>query len=200
MKLLTSQAPPTATALIRIDHDRVQGLFHELLPDAPPSARQATIRDLCAALEIHAQLEEEIFYPALRQAGITSPALDKSVPEHDDMQRLIERVRSFDGQDAAQADAVNQLMNAVLHHVADEETQLLPAAERWLGSGRLLELGERMSQRRVALAGPRVAEPALDTLRAAPARTTLVAVAALTAGVLLMLGRRRRSRDWLLRY
>lgn len=199
MKLLTSQAPPTATALIRIDHDRAQRLFHELLPDTSTSLRQATIRDLCAALETHAQLEEEIFYPALRQAGITSPALDKSVPEHDDMQRLIERVRSFEGQDATQADAVNQLMNAVLHHVADEETQLLPAAERWLGNGRLLELGERMSQRRLALAGPRFAEPALGTLRASPARKVLVTVAALAAGALLMLGRRRRLRD-LLRY
>ena len=148
---------PKATRMVRMDHTHVMALFHKLEPDTADGVRAATIRSICAALEIHAQLEEEIFYPALRDSGIHSPQLEESVPQHDEMRQLIQRVRSCEGQRTAQDDALLELMNCVMHHVADEETQLLPAAERFMGPQRLSDLGARMTALRLELAKPRAA-------------------------------------------
>lgn len=192
MNPLLRRMSPTATKMIRMDHAHVLAQFHKLTPATGETVRNATVRSICAALEIHAQLEEELFYPALRSAGVQAPALDKSVPEHDRMRQLIERLRGSQPQ-AAQMDTLNELMNAVMHHVADEETQLLPAAERFLGPERLSELGAQMTSRRLELAKPRAAELAGDLALAAPAKTALMAVGALVAGSLLLRAMRGRS-------
>ncbi|MBK1616745.1 cation-binding protein, partial [Rubrivivax gelatinosus] len=78
MNTLLSKISPTATRLIRMDHSHAMTQFHKLEPGLSASTRQATVRQLCSALEIHAQLEEEVFYPALREAGIDSPQLERS--------------------------------------------------------------------------------------------------------------------------
>jgi hemerythrin superfamily protein len=186
MNSIVSKMSPSATNMIRMDHMHVVAQFHKLTPDTTETVRSGALRSICAALEIHAQLEEELFYPALRECNIDSAALSKSLPEHEEMRRLIATVRSLEGQRGAQDDALNQLMNAVLHHVADEETQLLPEAEKRLGKERLSELGARMTKRRLELARPRAGELALDAARAAPAKTALVAAGALVAGTMLV--------------
>jgi hypothetical protein len=76
-------------------------------------------------------------------------------------------------------------MHTVLHHVADEETRLLPDAERLLGEA-LGELGARMTKRRLHLMAPRAGEVARTTVRALPATPMLLAVGALAAGACLL--------------
>ncbi|MCK7497743.1 MAG: hemerythrin domain-containing protein [Comamonadaceae bacterium] len=164
--------------------------FHKLEPAMSRSAREATVRNICTALEIHAQLEEEIFYPSLRETGIDVDQLDKSVPEHDQMRSLIERVRSLDADDPAQAEAMCELMRTVMHHVAEEETQLLPLAEERLGD-RLAELGAKMTERRMQLAKPHVGQMAADMARASPGKTALVVAGTVAAGALLLGGMKR---------
>jgi hemerythrin superfamily protein len=187
MNLITRKMSPSATTMVRMDHAHVLAQFHKLGPDTGETVYAATLRSICAALEIHAQLEEEIFYPALRQAAVDSPALDKSQPEHDEMRSLIAQLRQIEGGTRqARDDALNALMNAVLHHVADEETQLLPAAERQLGAQRLSELGATMTARRIELAKPRAGELARDLALAAPAKTALITVGAVLAGTVLV--------------
>lgn len=176
-----------ATKMIRDDHAAVMEQFHKITPDMSNSALTARARAICAALEIHAQLEEEIFYPALRAAGVQSAALDKSVPEHDTMRQLIEQVRAEEHSGPQSVcDALNALINSVMHHVADEETQLLPAAERFLGADRLADLGAQMRTRRTALMAPRAAELGTDLMAAAPAKTAAMTVAALVGGAMLL--------------
>lgn len=190
---VAAKMSPSATKMIRMDHTHAVALFHKLTPDAAEGVRAAAIRNLCTALEIHAQLEEELFYPALRENGVQSEALDKAVPEHAEMKSLIARVRSLEGQRAAQDDAVHELMRAVLHHVADEETQLLPAAERFIGAQRLAAMGAQMTRRRIELARPHAGELAADMARAMPVKTALMAVGALLAGTAVVAGLRHRT-------
>lgn len=196
MNPIVSKLSPTATRMIRMDHGHVLSQFHKLEPDTSDSVRGAVLRSICAALEIHAQLEEELFYPALRSAGIELPALDKSEPEHDEMRRLIERVRSTQTEGGVGNDAINELMNAVMHHVAEEETKVLPAAEKSMGKVRLAELGAQMTARRIELAKPRAGELAINLAKAAPAKTALATVGVLFAGTMLV-NRMRRRRDML---
>ncbi|MGC4080018.1 MAG: hemerythrin domain-containing protein [Rubrivivax sp.] len=193
MNPLLAKMSPTATRLIRMDHSHVMTQFHKLEPGLSRTAREATVRNICAALEIHAQLEEEIFYPALRETGAELPQLEHSVPEHDEMRGLIERVRSLEAQPDAQQLALNDLMRAVIHHVAEEETSLLPAAEQRLAD-RLAELGARMTERRMELAKPHAGQIAADMARSSPGTAALVVAGTVAAGALL-LGSLKRSKD-----
>jgi len=194
MSSIFNAVTPTATRMIRADHTAVLAQFHKLEPRMSDTVRSAIVRNICHALEIHAQIEEELFYPALRSAGLNSPELDKSVPEHDDMRQHIERVRSLEENSTAQCEALNELMNTVMHHIADEEARLLPSAEQQMAPEVLNELGARMTRRRLELARPYAAEMAMDMAVGAPMKSAVVAAGTLVAGALLF-NRLRRGSD-----
>ena len=175
---------PSITKMIRMDHSHVLVLSHKYSADASPGQKAAIVKSVCLALEIHAELEEEIFYPALREVDNADPVLDKSKPEHDEMRRLIADLRDMEPGDARCDTVFAELMRVVIHHVADEETVLLPAAERLLAD-RLGELGARMTKRRLQLAAPHAGDMAVNTVRALPVSTLLVATG-LLLGVFLL--------------
>lgn len=165
MKTMIARLSPGATKMIRMDHTNVLATFHRYRIDTPPEQKRALVNAICLALEIHAQLEEEIFYPAMR--SVDPDLVDKSVPEHNEMRRLIGILREKSPTDPAYDRTLMELMRGVMRHVADEETMLLPDAERVLGE-RLGDLGARMTRRRMELATPRAGEIALNTARAFP--------------------------------
>ena len=179
MNSVTTRLVPSATKMIRMDHTHVLATFHKYRADAAPKTKQAIANSICIALEVHAQLEEEIFYPALQ--SIDSQVVAKSVPEHDDMRRMISALRNMEPGSAGYDDTLMQLMRTVIHHVADEETTLLPEAERGLGPDKLGELGAQMTKRRMELIKPKVGELARNMIRAMPASTMLVGAGALIA-------------------
>jgi len=179
MNTLLSRLSPSITDMIRMDHSHVLTTFHQYDPGSSPRTRKGLVDQACVAIEIHAQLEEEIFYPALRAVSDTD-VVRKSVPEHDEMRRLINQLRKLQPTDAGYDESFQQLMNNVLHHVADEETLLLPAAERVLAD-QLGELGARMTKRRLQLAGPRAAEIAGSMARSVGASTIIAGAGALLA-------------------
>ncbi len=184
MNTLLSSLSPSAITLIRTDHTHVLSTFHQFRAETSTQRKQAIANAVCLALEIHAQIEEEIFYPALREVVHDMPALDKSVPEHVEMRRLIGALRTLDPSDIAYEPTFMDLMRDVMHHVADEETILLPVAERVLAD-RLGELGARMARRRIELSAPRAGAIASNTLRAMPQRGVLVAAGAVALGAYL---------------
>lgn len=186
-----SKFSPGITKMIRSDHSHVLLIFHRYNAEASPGKKQAIIRAACLALEIHAQLEEEIFYPALRDVDSGNEVLAKSKPEHDEMRRLIAELREHEEPDEACDALFMQLMREVLHHVADEETVLLPAAERLLAD-RLSELGAQMTKRRMELATPHAGELLMEQARAMPAATMLVAGGLIAGAYLLGRGMDRR--------
>ncbi|WP_371884666.1 hemerythrin domain-containing protein [Caballeronia sp. S22] len=141
---------PSITTMIRTDHTHVMAAFHRYHADTPWWRKRAIVELACTALEIHAQLEEEIFYPALGIALSGDDTLQKSKPEHDQMREDIAKLRAMGPHDAAFDARFMKLMREVIHHVADEETVLIPTAERALAS-QLSELGARMTRRRLQL-------------------------------------------------
>lgn len=176
---------PSITDMIRMDHTHVLSTFHQYELDSSPSTKQALVNTACIALEIHAQLEEEIFYPAMRDCAADTPIVEKSIPEHSEMRRLIGQLRSMSPTDSRYDQTFMELMRDVMHHVADEETTLLPDAERLMPE-RLGELGAQMTKRRMQLAAPHAGEIAMNTVRGMPATSMLVAAGALMAGTYLM--------------
>jgi hypothetical protein len=185
MNTVADRITPSITTMIRMDHSHVLAVFHRYRADVAPSRKRALITNACLLIDVHAQLEEEIFYPALREVMSGDEVLDKSEPEHAQMRTLIGELRGMTGaegpSDAAGYDEkFFELMRLVIHHVADEETRLLPAAERLLRD-RLGRLGMEMTSRRLELMKPHAAELAQTTVRTFPAGAAAGA-ALLTAG------------------
>ena len=188
MASMLSKMSPTITNMIRMDHTHVMAAFHQYTVDTPTRVKKGLADNICLALEVHAQLEEEIFYPALREVS-PDEALEKAKPEHDRMRELIAQLRALQPGEPAFDTTLFELMRTVLHHVADEETQLLPKAERLL-AGHLSDLGARMTRRRLQLLGPRSSELAGSMARSVSSGTLLAAAGALAAAGGLMLARK----------
>jgi hypothetical protein len=178
---MLNKLSPSITDMIRMDHSHVLATFHRYEPSSRLQTKKALVDTACIALEIHAQLEEEIFYPAMYELASDKHMIEKSVPEHDEMRRLIAALRGMQPDNPAYDATFMDLMRTVIHHVADEETTLLPDAERLLGD-RLGELGARMTKRRIQLTAPRAGELAKNAARAMPTMSVLFAAGALIAG------------------
>jgi iron-sulfur cluster repair protein YtfE (RIC family) len=178
MKAMMSRLSSGATTIIRRDHMHLLSTFHSYRIDLPPRKKRTLVETISLALEMHAKLEEEIFYPAMRK--VDAGVVEKSVPEHNEMRRLIARLREMEPEDPAFDSTVMELMRDVMRHVADEETILLPDAERVMTDG-LNDLGAEMTRRRFELAGQRPGEIAASAVRSFP-----VATLALTSGVVLV--------------
>jgi len=179
-----SRIMPDATSMIRMDHTHVVAMFHRYRLDASPAKKRAIANGICLALEVHAKLEEEIFYPAMRK--VDPDLVDKSIPEHNEMRRVIATLREMEPTDPAFDRSVMELMRDVMRHVADEETMLLPDAERVLYD-QLPELGARMTQRRMQLVAPHAGELALASARTFPG--IAIAIGGLMAFGLYFAGR-----------
>jgi hemerythrin superfamily protein len=185
---------PDITTMIRMDHTHVMTLFHRYRDWSSPTKKQALVANACLALEVHAQLEEEIFYPALREAAGHNETLDQSVPEHDEMKRIIQMLRTMDPYDHGYDQKFHDLMRVVVHHVADEESILLPLAESKLRD-QLGELGMQMARQRMKLLRPHLGEMTRTTARTFPVLTGVAAVGLLGLGATVFWLVRRNGRN-----
>lgn len=120
------------------------------------------------------------------------PRTKQSLPEHEEMRALIAALRRLDPADEQYDATFMDLMRAVMHHVADEETTLLPEAESVLAD-RLAALGARMAKRRLELGAPRTGEMARNMARAVPPKAMLFGMGALLAGAFALRRFRRHA-------
>jgi hemerythrin superfamily protein len=191
----TRAVMPGITAMIRMDHTHVLALFRRFKPYTSLARKRALVTNACIALEVHAQLEEEIFYPALRSAVGSNEVLDKSVSEHDEMRKLIATLRALSPTDPTYQETFQSLIREVLHHVADEETVLLPLAERVLHD-ELGQLGMEMTRRRVQLLKPHASEVASTTAQSFPVLVGAAAAGLMLLGWLAVRPSPRSRREW----
>jgi 15-cis-phytoene desaturase len=181
MQALLTKVAPSITDMIRADHTRVLATFHRYKAGTGAGTKQALVASICLALEVHAQAEEEIFYPAM--GSVDAATVGKFIPEHDKMRNLIGALRGMEAGAPEYDSTVMELMREVMHHVADEETVLLPQAERVLGE-RVAELGARFMKRRLQLMAPHAGEMTRAKARAFPKGNLLMLAGALVGGAL----------------
>jgi hemerythrin superfamily protein len=142
-----------AIELIKSDHRKVEQLYQRYQgAGGQTQPKQAIIEEVCHELTIHAQLEEEIFYPAVeRKLGSDGADLVKEArKEHSDMKRAIGQLQAsrFAGPECEQV--FQTLMTGVQHHVKEEESEMLPRAQQQLGA-ESKRLGAQMQERKQAL-------------------------------------------------
>jgi len=133
--LATATAAKTdATALLARDHAEVKKLFkqYEKLADAEAEGeeRQALAERICAMLTVHATIEEEIFYPAAREADVEDDLLDEAEVEHASAKELIAQIQGMEPDDDLYDAKVTVLGEYVEHHVQEEEGEMFPKCRR----------------------------------------------------------------------
>lgn len=146
-------AKTDATILLTRDHTEVHKLFkqYEKLADAEAdgSDRQALAEQICDLLTMHATAEEEIFYPAAREAGVESDLLDEAEVEHASAKALIAQIRAT-GPDEELYDAkVKVLGEYIDHHVEEEEEEMFPKCRK--SDMDLATLAQRIAERKAEL-------------------------------------------------
>jgi hemerythrin superfamily protein len=117
-----------AVDLLDADHKLAQKLFldYQALSDdgGPPEARQQLARKICQDLSVHTQIEEEIFYPRVREAIRDDALMEEALREHAEAKKMIARIQGMAPTDAALDDTVKQLFVAIMDHVMDEREKL----------------------------------------------------------------------------
>ncbi len=138
-----------ATALLRADHKLVSHLFAEYAKAGSAIKKKELVAQICTELTVHAQVEEEIFYPAVKQALKDTDLLPEATVEHATLKDLIGQIE-FREPDGEMFDGkVKVLSEYVQHHVKEEQNQMFPKArETKLDMGKL---GAQMAARKAKL-------------------------------------------------
>lgn len=160
-----------AVRLLTTDHREVHALcenYQKLAgrKDRPdPEQRQLLAMEICVLLTVHTRIEEELLYPAARQALGEEGAdlLDEAEVEHAGAKKLIRELKAMQAEDELFDAKVKVLGEQVDHHVQEEERELFPLLRR---SGLDLdELGARLeARRRELMASPQDLDPLPDEL------------------------------------
>lgn len=118
-----------AVALLTADHDKVKRLFREF--EQCDASHQGLKHDLaqqiCMDLTIHATIEEEIFYPAVRAETGLREQVDEALEEHAGVKELVALIRGMASGDSELDGTVQKLRQSVEHHVMEEEQEMFPA-------------------------------------------------------------------------
>jgi len=140
-----------AIDLLKQDHDKVERAFKqfEKMDRHDADACRRLIRSVCEDLKVHTALEEEVFYPALRQAIDDQDLMNEAAVEHETAKMLIEQLENMEPDDPNYHATFTVLGEYVMHHVKEEEGEMFPQAKK---AGIDLEaLGERMQDRKSEL-------------------------------------------------
>ncbi|HEV2079854.1 MAG TPA: hemerythrin domain-containing protein [Allosphingosinicella sp.] len=148
---MAEQGKQDAIQLLTQDHRKVEELFGQFEKAREDSKKEEIARQICTELKVHAMLEEEIFYPALR-GRIDGDDLDEAYVEHDGAKVLINDIEAG-GPDAEFYDAkVKVLQEQIEHHIKEEEKESGNLFEQARSADVDLEaLGDRMASRKAEL-------------------------------------------------
>ena len=141
--------PQEATALLRADHKMVSGLFAAYEKARTASKKQQIVSEICNELSVHAQVEEEIFYPAVKAALKDKELVPEATVEHATVKDLIAQVEGV-LPDGEMFDAkVKVLSEYVKHHVKEEHEEMFPKARSTKLD--MVALGARLAARKAEL-------------------------------------------------
>jgi hypothetical protein len=126
----TQVASPSAFDLLEQDHRQVEEWFDEYDELREDDDRKAELAEqICLALKVHTQIEEEIFYPAARKATKDDDLLDEAAVEHASAKHLIDEIEAMEAGDELYDAKVRVLGEMVKHHIKEEEEELFPEVQ-----------------------------------------------------------------------
>jgi hemerythrin superfamily protein len=153
-----------AIGLLTADHAAVKKLFaqEEQLSKRDGENKIQLFNEINSALEVHATIEEEIFYPAVKKARSehVKDEVREGYEEHKQIKTLLKEIASIRPTDEGYDMKIKVLKEDVEHHVKDEESEMFPDAKKFLGERRLVELGAELETRKQQLKRRQTGKPA----------------------------------------
>lgn len=138
-----------AIALLTADHAQVAHWFDEYEDAASDEDKANLAAQICQALTVHTQIEEELFYPASRDATKEEDMIDEAIVEHASAKSLIAQIQSMKVGDDMYDAKVKVLGEYIKHHVKEEEGEMFPEVQAT--SLDLRELGAKLAARKAEL-------------------------------------------------
>jgi hemerythrin superfamily protein len=141
--------PQDAIQLLRADHRKVQNLFDQFEKARGDDRKAALAQEICTELKVHAQIEEEIFYPSAREALKEQDLIDEATVEHASAKELIAQIEQAQAGDELFDAKVIVLGEYIRHHVKEEQNEMFPKLKKTKLD--LKALGEQLAERKEAL-------------------------------------------------
>jgi hemerythrin superfamily protein len=136
-----------AIALLKADHRTVEELFDKLEGKSRSRSRKAIADKLVRELSIHTAIEEQVFYPAVRDGAPDCKELVLvALEEHNVIKWTLDSIESRDADDDRFDAKLKVLRDTVMRHLQEEEGDLFPKVQRALGTVRLNELGTALER------------------------------------------------------
>jgi hemerythrin-like domain-containing protein len=130
----TKKSEDAAIALLMQDHKMVQDIFKEyrklMKNGADDREKQELVQQACDMLTVHTQIEEEIFYPAVRRGMDDQEIMDEALVEHDGAKDLIAQLQNMRPGDQLYDAKFIVLGEQVKHHIEEEESKIFPKAKK----------------------------------------------------------------------
>lgn len=126
------QKQQNALDLLKRDHADVKKAFKdfEKAKYKDPNACKEFVASICKAIEMHATVEEEIFYPAVRERIKDEDLMNEALVEHNSAKQLIADIRRLSGDDPMLKASAMVLSEYINHHVKEEENEMFPKVRR----------------------------------------------------------------------
>ena len=136
---------PHITDKLHQDHEKVEQLFRKL-KDTTDGAEKTRL-ELCQKLKhellAHAEFEEAVFYPTVRERNGVGQQIQEGIEEHNEVKRMLEEIEALEPTSSEFMDKIEELEQAVRHHVDEEESEIFPVAKKVIDK----DEGEQMSTR-----------------------------------------------------
>jgi hemerythrin-like domain-containing protein len=147
---------PDAISILKEDHKKVKAMLTELEESSEKATKKRTtlLAKIDQEVSIHAQVEEEIFYPAYRDAAEKKEERQlffEATEEHHVVKMVLPELRETDPSTEVFTAKAKVLKELIEHHAKEEEREMFPAAKRVLDKDELVALGEQIEARKAQL-------------------------------------------------
>lgn len=160
-----------ALSLLKHDHDEVKKLFGQFEKASSEAKQGQLCSEICTELTIHAQIEEQDFYPEVRRHEDMVDMVLESLEEHRQVKELVEKLKGMQPGNSRMEPDMKVLKEDVEHHVQEEEEEMFPKVKKAISKERLEQLGQMLKQRKMALKGQMSGQPRITEEVKEPGRT-----------------------------
>lgn len=141
---------PNIHDLLETDHAKVKQLLAQIKEsgDSAEKTRDKLFAEVKADLEVHTEFEEKVFYPAARKATGMDDEIKDDLEEHAEAKEMLEKLSSLKSTTADWMKTLEELAEALDHHIKDEETKLFPKSRKKIEKAEAEKLGERYADKK----------------------------------------------------
>jgi hemerythrin superfamily protein len=133
-----------ALELLKQDHQAVKDLFDQIDDAEDGKQRKKLFDQIDTQLNIHAHIEETVFYPEIQKIDELKDMVEEALEEHQEVKTLLEEIEGLDPEAEQFSASLEELMENVEHHVAEEEDEMFPKVRERCDQATLDRLGDQL--------------------------------------------------------